>query len=157
VLKKLNKTYLKPAIIITLLIVAIATTATSVALLSTSQALPSSGKINTSANTGVYSDNACQNTLTTINWGNLTAGAHVHSTIYIKNTDSSHSIALNMTASNWNPSTANGNLTLSWNQENTHINPGQSVEATLTLAVSPYIVEITNFSVQISINGTSTT
>jgi hypothetical protein len=153
----LNKTYLKPVIIITLLIVAIATTATSVALLSTNQALPSSGKIDTSANTCVYSDSACQDTLTTINWGNLTAGAHVHRTIYVKNIDSSQSIDLHMTASNWNPSTANGNMTLSWNQENTNINPGQIVEAALTLAVSPNIVEITNFSVQISINGTPTT
>ena len=156
-LKKLNKTYLKPAIIIILLTVAIATTATSVALLSTSQSLPSSGKINTSANTGVYSDSASQDTLTTINWGNLTAGAHVHRTIYVKNIDNSQSIDLHMTTSNWNPSTANGNMTLSWNQENTNTKPGQIVEATLTLAVSPNIVEITNFSVQISINGTPTT
>jgi hypothetical protein len=75
--------------------------------------------------------------------------------VYLKNTSSGLSLALNMTASNWTPASANGPITLTWNQEGTRLQPGQSVAATLTLAVSSTIVDVTNFNVQISIFGTN--
>jgi hypothetical protein len=60
-----------------------------------------------------------------------------------------------MTGSNWTPASANGNMTLTWDKENTRISPGQSVPAILTLSVSPTIVDITDFSVQINVIGTN--
>jgi hypothetical protein len=150
----LKETNLKPIIAIVITIIAIATTATTFAVLSSSQNLSSSGSVITSANVSVYSDSACQTNLTTINWGNLSAGANVQRTIYVKNTGTGCSLSLSMTNSNWIPSTASGNMTLTWNQEGKRLNPDQSVAALITLAVSPTIVDITNFSVQISITGT---
>ncbi len=104
---------------------------------------------------GVYSNSACTTPLTTINWGNLTAGATINQTIYIKNIGSGLSLALSMGTTSWTPASANGPITLTWNQEGTRLNPNQSVAATLTLTVSSGINDVTNFSVQINIAGTN--
>jgi hypothetical protein len=115
----------------------------------------SNGAVSTSANLGVYSNSACTTPLSSISWGNLTAGGNITQTIYVKNTGSGLSLALSMATSNWTPTTANGPITLTWNQEGTRLNPGQSVAATLTLTVSSTIADVTNFSVQITITGTN--
>lgn len=116
--------------------------------------MPTSGTVNVSANLGVDSDSACTIPVTSINWGTLNPGGNTAQTVYIKNTGSGLSLALNMTTSNWSTG-ANGQITLTWNQENTRLNPGQSVAAILTLNVSPTIADVTNFSVQITITGTN--
>ena len=139
-----------------LVMIGIVLTLTTFAALSTTQNVPSIGTVNTSASLGVYSDSTCNVTLSSINWGeNLTPGTNITRTVYIKNTGSGLSLTLGMTASNLNPTSANGLITLTWNKENTKINPGQSVAATLTLAVSSSITDVTGFTVQINITGTN--
>jgi len=93
--------------------------------------------------------------LSSINWGTLTPGTPITQTIYVKNTGSGLSLALSMGTSSWTPAGANGPITLTWNQEGTRLQPGQSVAATLTLTVSSTIADVTNFSVQINITGTN--
>jgi hypothetical protein len=115
----------------------------------------SNGAVSTSANCGVYSDSGCTTPLSSIDWGNLTAGGTVTQTIYIKNTSSGLPLTLNMTTTNWSPASANGPITVTWNREGTILSPGQSTVATLTLTVSSSEVGITDFSVQISITGTN--
>ena len=115
----------------------------------------SNGAVTTSANCGLYSDSACTTPLRSIDWGNLTAGGTVTQTIYIKNTSSGLPLTLNMTTTNWSPASANGPITITWNQEGTTLSPGQSTVATLTLTVSSSEVGITDFSVQIYITGTN--
>jgi hypothetical protein len=115
----------------------------------------SNGAVSTSANCGVYSDSGCTIPLSSIDWGNLTAGGTVTQTIYIKNTSSGLPLTLNMTTTHWSPASANGPITVTWNQEGTILSPGQSTVATLTLTVSSSEVGITDFSVQISITGTN--
>jgi hypothetical protein len=143
------------ASIIVLVIMAIALTLTTFAAITTSQSLASNGQINTSANLGVYSNSACTTPVSSVNWGTLSAGTNITQTVYIKNTGTGLSLALSLGTSNWTPANANGNITLTWNQEGTRLTPGQSVAATLTLTVSPSIADITNFSVQINITGTN--
>ena len=138
-----------------LVIIGIALTVTTFAAISTTQNVSSNGTVNTSMSLGVYSDSACTVPLSSITWGALTPGTNIARTVYIKNTGSGLSLALGMTASAWNPTSANGPITLTWNKENTKINPGQSVAATLTLVVSSSITDVTGFSVQINITGTN--
>jgi hypothetical protein len=125
------------------------------AAINVSVSINSSGSIAVSPNIGVYSDSACTVQLTTINWGSPSPGATVSQTVYIKNTQGSTSLTLSMTTSNWNPTSANGPLTIAWNKQCTVIAPGQPAAATLTLTMSSSITGITTFSVQISISGTS--
>jgi len=141
--------------VIGLVIVALALSLTTYAAISTSQNVSSNGQVSTSANLGVYSNSACTTPLSSISWGNLTAGGTSTQTIYVKNTGSGLALTLSMGTSNWTPTTANGPITLTWNQGGTRLNPGQSVAAALTLTASSTIADVTSFSVQITITGTN--
>ena len=121
-------------------------------LLSANQAVPSTGTI-TAVNVGVYSDSACTQNLTSINWGSISPGDTVTRTIYVKNTGNSV-ISLTMTKTNWNPSAANGPIAITWDIENWWLNPDDQFTATLTLSVSPDVSGITDFSLEIVITGT---
>lgn len=125
------------------------------AAINVSVSINSSGSIAASSNIGVYSNSACTAALTTISWGSPSPGGTVTQTVYVKNTQGSASLTLSMTTSNWNPTSANGPLKVTWNQQGTVLAPGQSTAATLTLTVSSSVTGITTFSVQISISGTS--
>lgn len=127
-------------------------TVTTAGLLSINQTVPSSGIVS-SVNVGVYQEYACVNNLTSINWGTLSPGDTATMTIYVKNIGTAP-ITLTMTTTNWNPISANGPITLSWNRESTALDAGQVTTATLTLSVSQGISGITNFSNDIVITGT---
>lgn len=138
--------------IIAITMVGLILTLTTAGLISVNQTVPSSGTIKT-VNVGVYSDSACTINCTSIDWGSISPGSTVNRTIYVKNTGTAQ-ITLNMTKTNWNPPSANGPITLTWNREGTTLNAGQSTTATLTLSVSSSITGITAFSVNIVITGT---
>jgi len=141
-------------IVIILTIIAVALTCTTFASLSVSQKVSSSGTINVSPNLSVYSDIYCQNKLSTINWGSITPGGTITRVLYVKNTGNGSSLELSMSTSSWNPTRANGPITISWDQKGTKLAPGQSVAATLKLTASSTITDITNFNVQVTITGT---
>jgi len=141
--------------IVILVMIGTALTLTTFAAISVTQNLPSSGTVTTSANLSVYSDSGCTTPLSSINWGNLTPGGNITQTIYIKNTSIGLSLLLSMAPSNWNPASANGPVTLTWNQVATRLQPGQTVAATLTLRVSSNVTDVTDFGVQINISGTN--
>ncbi len=105
------------AAIIALVVAAIALTATTAAVLSSSQNVPLNGSI-TAINLGVYSDSACAQTVTSLNVGTINQGGTGTQTVYIKNTGNAPE-TLTMTTNNWNPTSASTYLTLTWNQQNT--------------------------------------
>ena len=142
-------------ITVALAIMAIALTLITFSVVTTSQTVSSVGTVSTSANLGVYSNSACTIPLSSINWGTLTAGGTTAQAIYIKNTSIDLSLTLSMTTSSWSPASANGPITITWNQQNTDLQPGASVEAILTLTVSSSISNVTGFSVNINIGGTN--
>ncbi len=115
--------------------------------------LPSSGNI-AAINVGIFSDYACTQNLESLDWGDIAPGESVNRIIYLKNTGTTQ-ILLSMTASNWNPASANGPLTLTWNREGTLLDPGEVTSATLTLATVEDVLGITAFSVSILIIGTA--
>jgi hypothetical protein len=113
----------------------------------------SSTGIVASANLGIYSDSACTQALTSIDWGTISPGGSVSKTIYVKNVGNTQ-VTLSMSKTNWNPSTANGPITITWNRENTVLTVNQVSTATLTLSVLSTASGISTFSVDIVISGT---
>jgi hypothetical protein len=138
--------------IIAIMMVGLILTVTTAGLLSVSQSVSSTGTV-TAINVGVYSDSSCTQALTSIDWGTISPGNSVTKIIYVKNTGNSQ-ITLGMTKTGWNPTSANGPITVTWNKEGTTLSVGQYIAATLTLSVSSSISGITTFSVNIVITGT---
>ena len=152
--KKSLKNSVRVTSVLALVLIAVAATCTTYAALSVTQNVSSSGSIVVTANLGIYSDSACKNNLTSIDWGTLTPGANIVRTVYVKNTGMGTSLCLSMATSNWSPASANGPVTITWNQAGTRLAPDQSTAAVITLTVSPTIADITSFNVQITITGT---
>jgi uncharacterized repeat protein (TIGR01451 family) len=107
----------------------------------------------TAVGVGVYTSSACNTALTTITWGTLNPGNVTTYTMYVKNTGNVP-VTLNMTVSNWNPSSASSYITLTWNQQNTVLPASQVATAVLTLSVSSSISGVSNFSFNVTITGT---
>ena len=127
-------------------------TMTATGLLSINKTISSTGAV-TAINVGVYSDSACTSELTSIDWGTISPGNSENRTIYLKNTGNAQ-ITLSMTSTNWNPASAGGPITLTWNRDNAILNTDQVAMATLTLSLSDSINGINNFSFDIVITGT---
>ena len=138
--------------VIALVITALALTVTTAALLSSNQTVPLSGTIN-AVNLGVYSDSACTTPATALTVGTLNPGGTTTQTVYIKNTGNVPE-TLTMTTGNWNPANANTYLTLSWNRQNTVLNAGASIQATLTLTAAANTGSLTTFSCDVTLTGT---
>ena len=144
--------------VLVLTLAALTLTLTTLAAITVTKDVSSSGTITTvtittSPNIGVYSDSACTTSLSSINWGSLTAGASTARTVYVKNTGTA-AMTLNLGTSNWTPGGANSYITISWNRQGLNLNPGQSTPATLTISVSPSITGITTYSNTITFSGT---
>ncbi len=138
--------------IIALAITALALTLTTAAVLSNNQTVPLTGTIN-AVNLGVYSDSGCTQAATSLNAGALNPGGTATQTVYIKNTGNIPE-TLTMTTGNWSPSNANTYLTLSWNRQNTVLNAGTSIQATLTLTAASNTGTLTTFSCDVTLTGT---
>lgn len=120
----------------------------------TTKTITSSGTIAAPAgNLGIYSDSALTQTLTSISWGTVSPGSYITKTFYVKNLGATQ-VTLSMTKANWNPTTANGPVTVTWDREGTVLATNQVSYITLTLSASSSISGITNFSVDIIISGT---
>ena len=141
-------------LVVILTVAAVSLTLTTLAVINVNTNLPSSGSILTTPNIGVYSDSGCTTNMTSINWGSLSAGSTTTTTAYIKNTGTATE-TLSLGTSNWAPTGCNTYFTLSWNQVGTQLTPGQVVQATLTLIVSPSITGVTSFSNTIIITASA--
>lgn len=141
------------AVILILIITAVSLTCTTYAALTTNRRVDSSGSVTTTADIGIYSDSTCETPLTSIKWGAPTPGTSIARTIYIKNTGIGASLSLGLTTSNWDPTNADGPITVSLDKTGTRLSPGQSTAACITLTVSPTIEDIYNFNLVITITG----
>jgi hypothetical protein len=143
--------------VIAIAIVGIFLTATTAAVLSTNQTLTLNGTMNNGTidtiNLGVYSDSACTQTVTTLTVGTISPGSTATQTVYVKNTGNIPE-TLPMTATNWSPANANTYLTLTWNRQNTVLNAGASIQATITLTAASNTGSLTTFSCDVTLTGT---
>jgi uncharacterized repeat protein (TIGR01451 family) len=126
--------------------------ATGLGALVANRTISNSGSI-TAVGVGVYSDSGCTTALSAISWGTLNPGDVKNYTVYVKNTGNVP-VTLNMTVSNWNPSSASNYITLTWNKEKYVLPVGQVVQAVLTLSVSSSVSGVASFSFDITITGT---
>jgi len=101
---------------------------------------------------GVYWDQSCTNTTSSINWGILEPGTNKNVTVYIKNEGNS-AFTLAKTTSNWSPSNAVNYITLDWNYGGQTLSVNQVIPVKFTLSVSSSITGITNFSFDITITA----
>ena len=138
------------------IIVAVAAVAlvgsTAFALLSFSKTLSNTGNVK-AVGVGVYKDIGCSQVLSSIDWGALAPGSSSNYTAYIRN-EGTVAVSLSKTTGNWNPTTAAGNMTLSWNRDGYILSSNAVVQATLTLSVSSSVTGISSFSFDITITGT---
>lgn len=121
------------------------------AFLSSQKAIPSTGLI-AAIDVGVFSDASCTQNLTSINSGNVYPGDSVRRLIYVKNTGNVP-VTLSLTTNAWNPSIAEGQLAVGWDNEGTSLNPSGSTAAALTLTVSPAVHDVVSFTVNVIITG----
>ena len=143
-----------------LAVTAISIIATAFGALSGSRAFSNSGSLSyplppppASVQIGVYSNIGCTNAVSNVAWGTLSPGAIATQTVYVRN-EGSVNVTLTLTTSNWNPPTASGYMTLTWNRIDYVLPAGSVVAAVLTLNVSASITGITTFSFNTTITGT---
>jgi hypothetical protein len=149
---KLPKTKIS-ILLIALFLIASVLTLTTYGALNTQRTLSSSGSVTVTAGIGAYSDSMCANNLSSLDWGTITPGYTVTKTFYVKNTGVGTSLTLSMSTNSWNPTSANGPISIIWDKEGVRLSPGQSTAAAITLTASSSIADITDFSVQIVITG----
>jgi hypothetical protein len=123
----------------------------SVALMPAVSYANKTGNIKT-INFALYWDQSCTNQTNTINWGNMEPNTTRSFTIYIKNIGTTP-VLLSMTTTNWNPTTAQNYVTLTWNCENSVLNRASCKTATFTLAVSSEATGLTKFSFDTTITA----
>lgn len=132
-------------------------TVAAAGVLSSSQTVRTAGTlttIQTSVNIGVYSDSACSQNASFVDWGSLKPGDTTTKTVWVKNAGTANA-TISMATNTWSPTNAGQSISLTWNQEGKVLAPNQVVQATLTLTVSPSISSsITSFSFNIQITGT---
>jgi hypothetical protein len=97
--------------------------------------VPSASAVLTGGNIGVYWDVNCTQTVTSIDWGNLTPGATEEVAVYVRN-EGNQTLALSLTPLNWNPANASQYLTFSWNYLNSVIEAGKVLTVKQTLNVA---------------------
>ena len=143
-----RKTVLFGAVVIAVTLMMV----TVLAVLQSSRTIPSHGTIR-GVNVDVFSDSACTQELTTVDWGTMDNGSSTVRTVYVKNFGTSN-MTLSLGNNTWVPLNATAYLTLTWDHEGYLLNNGASVGANLTLTVAPSFTTGTDFSFNIVITGT---
>ena len=82
----------------------------------------------------VYEDLECTIVQSSIEWGEIEAGASTSVTVYIKNNGDTN-ILLGLDSANWTPTKCADYTTLSWDYDATVLVPGEVREVTITLDV----------------------
>lgn len=123
----------------------------SLSLVQTSKTVSSGGSVK-GVGVGIYWDNACTNTVSSINWGVLDPGSNKNVTVYIRN-EGNAPATLSETTQSWSPSTASSYLALNWNYAGQTMSVNQVLQVKLTLTVSPTISAIAGFSFDITITA----
>jgi hypothetical protein len=102
----------------------------------------------------IYGDSSCTKAISEIKWGPIEIGGQVSKTIYVKNS-CDQNITLSLYIENWDPVESSNYMNLSWDYDGSSVEPGSTIEVTLTLTVDPSTTEIEKFSFQILIIGSS--
>jgi len=146
---KLNKTSL--TVITALVATGFLLTTTTIGLLSVTEEVAMEGTI-TTLNVDLFLDSQGTQNCTAMSWGGVYAGESSSKTMYVKNTGDVP-VTLSMIITNWNPDSADDHISMTWNRENTTLDPEEIIQATLTLTISEDSNGISNFSYKMLITG----
>lgn len=102
----------------------------------------------------VYWDSACNNQVSSIDWGTIQPGSVKNVTVYIRN-EGNTSTTISLSTQNWTPPNASLYMNLTWNYGGEVIEVGAAIQVTLSLWVSDSIQGITDFSFDIVITRSS--
>jgi len=105
---------------------------------------------------GVYWDQNCTKTVTSIKWGVLSPGETKNITVYVRNEDNT-TIILKVNTTNWNPEKAPEFLNFSYYPINLEIEIQKTAKITLTLHVHQNTSTIKQFSFDIIFEGKTQT
>jgi hypothetical protein len=146
----------RKTVLLAAFVIAVALMMASVlAVLQSSRTISSHGTIR-GVNVNIYQDSGCSQLLSTVDWGTIDNGSQTVKTVYVKNEGTS-SMTLSISNNTWVPLDATSYLTLTWNRDGYVLGNGTSVDANLTLTVSPTFTNGTDFSFNIVIIGTQVT
>jgi hypothetical protein len=127
-------------------IISVASTTLVSILLSESESdvyLPSLGTIKT-IDVEIYLDPDGENKIETLSWDeikieklewNEIKTGTVNTTVYVKSV-SNFVVTLNFNLTDWNPEAISDYITISWDYNGTHLNPGEIIPVTMTLSAS---------------------
>lgn len=93
----------------------------------------------------VYKDVNCTQPLSQFEWGFVEPNETAYQVCYIKSTSNVNS-TLTFTIENWNPENSSNYLTLSWNYDNSTLQPNEVIEVTFSLRVDSEINQAGHFS-----------
>lgn len=138
-------------ILLIFLAIALASTASGLALLSTRITISNVGTVK-AIGVGIYWDIGCSNRVTSVDWGMAEPGITKNVTFYIRN-EGNTPITLSINTTNWNPPNASNFITLQWDYDDQPIQPNQTLQIQLMLAISPDIEGITSYGFDIILNA----
>jgi hypothetical protein len=101
----------------------------------------------------IYQDFNCTQPLQSVDAGIVDPGETKNWTIYVRN-KSDTAFGLNLQTSNWDPSTANGQIQLTWDYDGRQLGSNQTLKVTLMLVVSSTLHDISAFSFDATISST---
>jgi len=114
--------------------------------------VPNVSAVETANSVGVYWDTKCENTVYSLDWGNLLPGSIQKIDVYVRN-ESNESMTLDLLTENWSPLIAVQDISLSWDYHGDPIYKNQVIVTELSLSVSPEIQGVTSFSFDIIIDS----
>ena len=96
--------------------------------------IPALGNIKT-IGVEAYWDPNCENKTEALDWGTIWIGSSRNVTLYVRSI-SNYKVTLNLKATDWMPANISDYMTLSWDYNETTLNPGEIIPVTLTLSSS---------------------
>ena len=100
----------------------------------------------------IFSNQACTELMTDVEWGEIEAGGKSNVHIFIKNRGDTD-VIISLITENWSSSMAENNMDLVWNYNGIPIKPNEVTAVTLTLSVDPDCQELNSFGFDIIIIG----
>lgn len=115
--------------------------------------VPSVGEIKTSPNLAVFQDNTLSEKVTLVKWGIISPENSVTKTLYLYNQGTTP-LTLYFYAANWTPAEAANVINITWNREDTILEPKEAVAITLTATCRENPNFIQNFENILFFGGT---
>jgi hypothetical protein len=100
----------------------------------------------------VYTDAACTQIMSVVDWGQITAGGSSQAGAYVRNNGQTN-VVIALQTENWSSQTAYNYMSVSWDYDGSVIEPGEVVHVNLILSVDANCPGLSSFGFDIVIIG----